>query len=34
MLLIIDQQKKNADSVCEMFYYMGILAYGAAPMPA
>ena len=34
MLLIIDQHKKNADSVCEMFYYMGILAYGVTPREA
>ena len=34
MLLIIDQQKKNADSVCEMFYYMGILSCGVTPKNA
>ena len=34
MLLIIDQHKKNADSVCEMFYYMGILSCGVTPKNA
>ena len=34
MLLIIDQQKKNADSVSEMFHYMGILSYGTTPKDA
>ena len=34
MLLIIDQHKKNADSVCEMFYFMGILSCGVTPRDA
>lgn len=34
MLLVIDQHKKNADSVCEMLYYMGILSYGVTPREA
>ena len=34
MLLIIDQHKKNADGVCEMFYYMGILSCGVTPRDA
>lgn len=34
MLLVIDQHKKNADSVCEMFYYMGILSCGVTPRDA
>ncbi len=34
MLLIIDRQKKNADNICEMFYYMGILSYGTTPKHA
>ncbi len=34
MLLIIDQHKKNADSVCEMFYFMGILSCGVTPKDA
>ena len=34
MILVIDKSKRQRDTITEMFYYMGILAYGAAPMPA
>lgn len=34
MVLVIDKSKRQRDTITEMFYYMGILAYGAAPMPA
>lgn len=32
MILIIDKHKRGRESVAEMFYYMGILAYGTTPM--
>lgn len=31
MLLIIDKNKRNRESVAEMFYYMGFLAYPVSP---
>ncbi len=34
MILIIDHNKRRRESVSEMFYYMGILSYPAAPMEA
>jgi len=34
MILIIDKSKRTRESVSEMFYYMGILSYPAAPMDA
>ena len=34
MLLIISQSKKNARTIADTFYYMGILAYAATPHEA
>ena len=34
MILVIDKAKRQRDTITDMFYYMGILSYGAAPMEA
>ena len=34
MILIINKSKKEARGLSDMFYYMGILAYGATPQEA
>ena len=34
MILIIDHNKRNADSISDMFYYMGILSKSASPVEA
>ncbi len=34
MILVIDKSKRQRDTITDMFYYMGILSYGAGPMDA
>lgn len=34
MILVIDKSKRQRDTITDMFYYMGVLAYGTSPMEA